>query len=127
LERDLRTLGAVNSLPEFQRVMRLAANQCARVINQANIARDAGVSPVTAHRFLNLLEVGGLITKLPAWTANPTTSVVKSPKWVWSDCGLAAWLAGASGMNWINGRSDQGFWPEQTVYQTLQLGMPIFR
>ncbi len=46
--------------------------------------------------------------------------MVKSPEWLWSDCGLGAWLAGASGNGWINGRYDQGFWLEQTVYQTLQ-------
>ena len=66
LERDLRSLSAVSSLPEFQRVMRLAANQCARVINQANLARDAALPSVTTHRYLNLLEAGGLLTRIPA-------------------------------------------------------------
>lgn len=120
LERDLRLLSAVTSLPEFQRIMRLAANQCARVVNQANLARDAGLAPVTAHRYLNLLEAGGLLTRIPAWARNPITAVVKSPKWLWTDCGLAAWLAGAGGPSWILGRSDQGFWLEQTLFQSLQ-------
>ncbi len=120
LERDLRSLSAVSSLPEFQRVMRLAANQCARVINQANLARDAALPAVTTHRYLNLLEAGGLLTRIPAWAGNPTVSAVKSPKWLWTDCGLAAWLAGANGPAWLGNRSDSGFWLEQTLFQTLQ-------
>jgi predicted AAA+ superfamily ATPase len=120
LERDLRSLSAVSSLPEFQRVMRLAANQCARVINQANLARDAALPAVTTHRYLNLLEAGGLLTRIPAWAGNPTIPVVKSPKWLWTDCGLAAWLAGANGPGWLGTRPDSGFWMEQTLFQTFQ-------
>ncbi|MBL9175014.1 MAG: ATP-binding protein, partial [Verrucomicrobiales bacterium] len=105
LERDLRALSAVNSLPEFQRVMRLAANQCARVVNQANLSRDAGIPPVTAHRYLGLLETGGLLTRIPAWTGSPNTAVVKSPKWLWTDCGLAAALAGIRGPAGLAARS----------------------
>lgn len=120
LERDLRQLSAVSSLPDFQRVMALTANRCARLLNQSDLARDAALPQPTVHRYLNLLETGCLLVRLGPYTTNPTTGLVKSKKALWSDCGLAAWLAGIKrGQDLVN-RLDQGFWLEQAVFQSLQ-------
>jgi len=72
LERDLRQLSAVASLPDFQRLMALAAQRTGKLLNQADLARDAALSHPTAHRYLNLLETGCLITL--SWNKTPSGS-----------------------------------------------------
>jgi hypothetical protein len=121
IERDLRHLSAVSNLPDFQRCMALVANQAARVINQASLARDAALSHATAHRYLNLLEIACLVTRVPPYTTSISTGVVKSPRWCWTDCGLAAWLAGIRSEQGLPGRPDIGHWLEQTLFQTLNV------
>ncbi|HUF61897.1 MAG TPA: ATP-binding protein [Verrucomicrobiales bacterium] len=120
LERDLRQLSAVASLPDFQRVMALAANRCARLLNQSELARDAAMPQPTVHRHLNLLETGCLLVRLSPYATNPTTGLVKAKKLLWSDCGLAAWLAGIKSVAGLANRLDQGFWLKQTLFQSLQ-------
>ncbi len=120
LERDLRQLSAVSSLPDFQRLMAITANRTGRLINQSDIARDAGLAQATAHRYLNLIETGCLISRLSPYATNPTTGMVKARKLMWNDCGLAAWLAGIRSSGHLAERNDQGFWLEQAVFQTLQ-------
>ena len=120
LERDLRQLSAVSSLPDFQRLMALAANRVGRLLNQSELARDAALPQPTVHRHLNLLETGCLIARLAPYATHPTTGLVKSRKLYWSDCGLAAWLAGIRSRQDLSGRLDQGFWLEQAVFQSLQ-------
>lgn len=120
LERDLRQLSAVSSLPDFQRLMVLAANRVGRLLNQSELARDAALPQPTVHRHLNLLETGFLIARLAPYATNPTTSLVKSRKLYWSDCGLAAWLAGIRSRQEVFNRMDQGFWLEQAIFQSLQ-------
>lgn len=120
LERDLRQLSAVSSLPDFQRVMALAAHRTGRMLNQADIARDAALTHPTTHRYLNLLETGCLVTRLRPLTTNPNVALVKTPKLLWTDCGLAAALAGIRTPAEAIVRPDAGFWLEQTLFQTLQ-------
>jgi len=120
MERDLRELSVVNSLADFQRMMRIAAHRTGRLLNQSEIARDAGLAQATCHRYLNLLETGFQITRLQPYTVNPATALVKSPKLYWGDTGLAAWLAGIHRISDIEKRDDRGFWLEQAVFQTLQ-------
>jgi predicted AAA+ superfamily ATPase len=121
LERDLRQLSAVSSLSDFQRLMRIAAQRTGKIINQADLARDAALSHPTAHRYLNLLETGCLLTRLLPYASNLTTTMVKSPKLLWADCGLAASLAGISDSASLKRRDDVGFWLEQAIFQTLQV------
>jgi hypothetical protein len=45
---------------------------------------------------------------------------VKAPKLLWTDCGLAAWLAGIKSSADVAARMDAGFWLEQTLFQTLE-------
>lgn len=120
LERDLRQLSDVASLPDFQRLMALAAHRTGKLLNQADLARDAALSHPTAHRYLNLLETGCLITRVRPFTTNPSSAIVKAPKILWADCGLAAWLAGIRAPEDVAKRLDSGFWLEQTLFQTLQ-------
>jgi uncharacterized protein len=120
LERDLRQLSDVASLPDFQRVMRLAANRTGRLMNQSEIARDAALPQPTCHRYLNLLETGYQITRLSPFHTNPATSLVKAKKLMFNDCGIATWLAGIENREGLEKRIDSGFWLEQAVFQTLQ-------
>ena len=120
LERDLRQLSAISSLPDFQRLMMLAAQRTGKLLNQADLARDAALSHPTAHRYLNLLETGCMITRLRPLATNPTAALVKAPKLLWTDCGLAAWLAGIRSSAEVTTRMDCGFWLEQTLFQTLE-------
>ena len=120
LERDLRQLSAVSSLPDFQRVMMLAAQRTGKLLNQADLARDAALSHPTTHRYLNLLETGCLVTRIRPLVTNPSAALVKAPKLLWTDCGLAAWLAGIKSSADTTQRLDVGFWLEQTLFQTLE-------
>jgi uncharacterized protein len=119
LERDLRQLSNIGSLPDFQRLMRLLALRCGKLLNQADLARDAALSAATTHRHLNLLETGFQVARLANYRRNPTTALVKARKLMWTDCGLAAWLSGLHPAA-LSGRPDAGQWLEQLVYQTLQ-------
>jgi predicted AAA+ superfamily ATPase len=121
LERDLRQLSNVGSLGDFQTLMRLAAGRTARLLNESDLARDAGISQPTCHRHLQWLEVGCLISRLEAFHVNATSGMRKAKKLMWQDSGLAAWLAGIRSPGDVANRADEGFWLEQAVFQTLQV------
>lgn len=94
LERDLRALSNVASLPDFRRLMRAAALRVGQLVNQAELGRDIGVSQPTVHRHLNLLETSYMLVRVPAFAPNRTTRLIKTPKLYWGDPGLALHLAG---------------------------------
>lgn len=94
LERDLQALSAITALPDFRRTMRAAALRLGQVLNQTDLARDVAVPQPTVHRWLNLLEASYLIVRVPAYAANRTRRLIKSPKLYWTDVGLALFLSG---------------------------------
>lgn len=120
LERDLRDLARIADLAAFQRLMRLAAQRTGKLLNLSEIARDLDLPQPTAHRYMNLLETGYQITRIPVYATNPVSSLVKSKKLFWNDSGLAAWLAEIGSEHEILRRFDNGHWLEQAVFQTLQ-------
>lgn len=58
------------------------------------MARDTGISQSTVHRYINLLETTNLVERLPAFAVNRTKRLLKTPKMIWGDPGLAAFLSG---------------------------------
>jgi len=94
LERDLRQISQIESLPDFHRLMELLALRSGQVLNQSDLARDARLSQSTVHRYLNLLETTHLFQRLPAFVSSHTTRLLKTPKAHWTDAGLAIFLAG---------------------------------
>lgn len=93
LERDLRQLSAVSSLPDFRRLIRATCLRVGQVTNQTELGRDTALAQATVHRYLNLLETSYLLVRLPAYAVNRTKRLIKSPKTYWSDTGLALHIA----------------------------------
>ena len=88
LERDVRSLASVGSLRDFERFLRACALRSANLLNKADLARDAGISPTTANHWLSVLAASGQVALLEPWFSNRTKSIVKSPKLYVSDTGL---------------------------------------
>jgi predicted AAA+ superfamily ATPase len=62
-----------------------------------------------------------LITRIRPMATSPSAALVKAPKLLWADCGLAAHLAGIKTAADLAHRLDAGFWLEQTLFQSLQV------
>ena len=95
LERDLRDLAQVQSLPDFRRLMRAAALRLGGLLNQAELGRDIGLPASTVQRHIGLLETSHLVFRLEPYAVNRTKRLIKAPKLYWADTGLALHLSGA--------------------------------
>jgi hypothetical protein len=94
VERDVRQLSQIADLVAFRTLAQLAALRTGQVLVISTLARDAKLNAVTAGRYLDLLEASFLIRRLPPFLKNRSSRLVKSPKLHFTDCGLAAHLAG---------------------------------
>lgn len=94
LERDLRELSQVDSLVDFRKVMQVLALRTGNVLNQADVAKDSGVSHPTTHRYIKLLEMSNIIQRIPAFFDSRTKRVIKSPKIFYIDPAISIFLSG---------------------------------
>jgi hypothetical protein len=94
LDRDVRQLLQVGDLRTFERFVQLAAIRTGQILNVSDLARDAGVSTVTANRWLSVLEASYQIFLLQPFHANLSKRLVKAPKLYFGDTALATYLMG---------------------------------
>lgn len=94
IDREVRAVTDVTYLRELPRLLRLTAARTSGELNIADLARDLGLSRPTTDSYLAHLEAVFLIQTIPAWSTNLTTRVVRRPKIVVTDTGLAARLLG---------------------------------
>ncbi len=92
LERDVRTLINVGDLDTFERFLRLTAGRSGQILNTDSLANDAGISPVTAKRWLSLLIASYVIFLLRPHQKNFNKRLIKSPKLYFYDTGLICYL-----------------------------------
>ena len=125
LERDLRQLLQVASLRDYERFLRAAALRTAQLLNQADLARDVGISGSTAGAWLSALDASHQIALLEPWFSNATASLVKRPKLYIRDAGLAAFLCGVHSADDLRSSPLAGALWETLVFaegRRLQLG-----
>jgi len=125
LERDLRQMSQVDSLVDFRRVMALLALRTGQLLNQSDVARDAGISQPTIHRYLKLLEATHLFERAPAYLGSQTTRLLKSPRVFWSDVGLAVFLAGYFSADELAKARELGAFFETLIYQHLRVSCSL--
>jgi predicted AAA+ superfamily ATPase len=92
LGRDVRDLSHVEDLAALPRLLRVFAARASGLLNLADAARDLAMPASTVKRYATLLERVFLVDTLPAWSASVGPRLVKAPKVLVADTGLAAYL-----------------------------------
>jgi uncharacterized protein len=95
-ERDIREMARVNEPSAITALLAYLASITAQEHNSVNTSSKTGLHRATVNRYIELLEAVFLLHRLPVWSRNLTTRVVKHSKLHLTDTGLAASLLGIS-------------------------------
>lgn len=88
LERDIRDLAEFKNLEPFVKFQRMTSLLTGHLVNYAELAKESGVSPKTAQRFLHYLEISYQTLILPPWHKNKLKRMSKSYKLHYLDPGV---------------------------------------
>ena len=92
LERDVRNLTKVHDLDKFYKFLCSCAARTGQLLNNSELARDAGIDVKTAQNWLTVLTSSRIVYLLPAYSGSLTARLVKPPKLYMLDTGLCAYL-----------------------------------
>ncbi len=92
LERDIRNLTKVHDLDKFYKFLCSCAARTGQLLNNAELARDAGIDSKTVLSWLSILTSSRILYLLQPYAGSLTSRLVKSPKLYMLDTGLCSYL-----------------------------------
>ncbi len=92
LTREVRELAEIQRVSELVLLARLLAANSAQRLNHAGLSHECGIPQTTLRRYLNLLESMFMLTRVPAWYTNISQRLLKTPKILLNDTGVACAL-----------------------------------
>lgn len=95
-ERVIRDLADLQRPSEMPRLLRLCAARTGTELNTAALASELAIPARTVSGYLAHLASAFMIWLLPAWSTNLSAKVVRRPKLMLTDSGLAAHLQGVT-------------------------------
>jgi uncharacterized protein len=96
IERVVRQVADIERAAEIPRLLRLCAARTAQELNISNLADEFRVPARTVSGYVAHLATSFLIQLIPAWSTNLSAKVIRRPKLILLDSGLAAHLIGAT-------------------------------
>lgn len=95
ISRDARDFSEITDYRGLHDLLQLLATRSAQVLNEADLARTLRFSgSAKVDRYLKILENIYLIARLPAWHRSLGIRLIKAPKILINDTGLATFLIG---------------------------------
>lgn len=94
VERDIRSLKAIEDLNTFTRFLALCAGRVGQILNLTSLANDVGVTVNTIKSWISLLEASYIIFLVQPYYNNFSKRIIKSPKLYFSDTGIVCSLLG---------------------------------
>jgi predicted AAA+ superfamily ATPase len=80
LQRDVRLLSEIEKIAMLPNLLRVLASRAGKLMNDAEIARDLGLNPVTSKAYRGILQAMFLQFDVEPWYRNIGKRLVKSPK-----------------------------------------------
>ncbi|MVT39875.1 AAA family ATPase [Chitinophaga oryziterrae] len=80
LQRDVRLLAELEKISVLPNLLRILAIRSGSLLNDADVARDIGLNPVTSKLYRNILKMMFLNFDVEPWYRNIGKRLVKSPK-----------------------------------------------
>ncbi|WP_188191537.1 ATP-binding protein [Nonomuraea sp. SYSU D8015] len=90
--RDVKQIAEIERTADMRRLMSLLAAQTGGLLNINRLASELGLPNPTVRRYVDILEIIFLVRFIPGWSSNATTRAVATPKVIFVDPGLAAYL-----------------------------------
>lgn len=118
--KDVRDMSRIRRLDELPRVLEAAAAQTASLFNQDSLSRTLSITRPTIADYVALLEKAFLLERLPAWSTNRSSRLVKTPKLHIGDTGVGCALLGINALALAADRRMVGQFVETFVYQELR-------
>lgn len=119
LERDVRNLSAVGDLLKFRQFIISVAARNGEVLNYASICDDAGITAKTAKSWISILQASDIIYLLQPYMSSELKRATKSPKIVFMDTGLCAFLCNWSSPQTLMNSSVAGHYLEAFITSEL--------
>lgn len=94
IERDVRDLRTIDSLPKFQRFITLCAGRAGQILNMTDLSSAVGVDVKTIDAWLGVLEASFIAYRLQPYAANISKRLTKTPKLYFYDTGVLCYLLG---------------------------------
>lgn len=94
LQRTVRDIADIERMHEIPRLLTVLATRTGTLLNVADLSRTLGMPQTTLQRYLALLQTTFLMHLLPAWTTRVRKRLLRSPKILVVDIGLASHLVG---------------------------------
>jgi predicted AAA+ superfamily ATPase len=94
VERDVRMISGIGDLDTFSRFLGLCAGRSGSLLNASSLGADAGVTHVTAKKWLSVLRASYIIELVQPHHENFSKRLIRSPKIYFVDTGLLCHLLG---------------------------------
>ena len=92
VERDVRDVAQIEHRSQLPQLLAVAAAHCGQLFNGTQIGGQLQLNTKTVEKYLGILEKLFLVQRLPAWSRNELSRLVKTPKLHFLDAGLQASL-----------------------------------
>lgn len=94
LQRDVKNLSEIDKISQLPNLLRALAARAGNLMNDADIARDVRMNPVTTKTYRTILQMMFLTIELPAWFRNIGKRFVKSTKGYFIDTRVLCHILG---------------------------------
>ncbi|HEX7879459.1 MAG TPA: ATP-binding protein [Candidatus Eisenbacteria bacterium] len=88
LREEIQAEGIVRDVGGFSRLFDYVAAASGRILNINALSQDAGISYVTARRYMEILEDTLVLWRIPAWSGSDRGKLVAHPKVILFDLGV---------------------------------------
>lgn len=95
INRDIRDFASITRADAVAKLLSLVAARSGSLAVLSDLAEGVELARDTARNYLSYLDIVFLTLRVPAWSSNRVSRLVKTPKLYVSDSGLAAHLLGA--------------------------------
>lgn len=119
IERDVRQLTQVGDLMRFRKFLIAIAARNGEVLNYSSLSEDADIDVTTVKRWVSILEASDIIYLLKPYSNNKLKRAIKSPKIIFLDTGLCAYLCGWNTKETLENSSISGHFLESFVISEL--------
>ncbi len=120
VERDIQDIAQIDQLSQVPKLLSIAAALSSQLLNLTQIGGEIGLTNKTADKYLGILEKLFLVQRLPAWSRNELSRLVKTPKIHFLDSGLQSTLTRLTVDALLTERTRFGATLETWVYGELR-------